>query len=95
MRPVAPRTGAPERTIAEEQEEYLPVTVASYRFTDTPQAVGVLWRYTFTAEERAAIAAGEDVYIMQLQPNGPEPVTPMSARVGPGSWAAGEEAAAT
>jgi hypothetical protein len=90
MRPVAPRTGAPEQTIAEEQEEYLPATVAFYRFTDTPKAVGVLWRYTFSAEEREQIAAGEDVYIMHIQPNGPAPITPMSARVGPGPWATGE-----
>ncbi|MBX9853910.1 MAG: hypothetical protein K2Y26_00165 [Gemmatimonadaceae bacterium] len=82
MRPVAPRTGAPEITIAEEQEEYKPITIAVYQYSDGSR--GLLTRYTFTAEERAAIARGEDVYIMQLNFGGG--FTPQIVECGPGSF---------
>lgn len=36
MRAIAPRTGAPETTLAEEQEEYLPLTVANYFYAEDP-----------------------------------------------------------
>jgi hypothetical protein len=85
-RMIAPRTGAPEVTVAEEQEEYLPITVALY--LDEKGARHILTRWTFTAEERAAIAAGEDVYVAQLgAPN--TPMTPMNVLVGPGTYAGG------
>lgn len=82
MRAIAPRTGAPEQTIAENQEQYLPITVALYSYTDGSR--GILTRWTPSAEERAAIAAGEDIYVLQLNFGGP--MTPMSARIGPGDW---------
>lgn len=82
MRPIAPRTGAPEVTVAEEQLEYLPITVARYEFTDGSK--GILTRWTLTPEERARIAAGEDFYVMQL--NFGSPMTPMEARVGAADW---------
>lgn len=88
MRPVAPRTGAEELTFAEEQPEYLPITVATYPQYAGPGSRGLLWRYTFTPEEREAIFHGEDVYVMQLNFN--TPMTPMSASVGPHpSWVIG------
>lgn len=81
MRPVAPRTGAEERTFAEDQEEYLPVTVAIYPDFLGEGTRGLLWRYTLTPEERQRVAAGEDIYIMHLNFN--EPLTPQQASVGP------------
>lgn len=83
MRPIAPRTGAPEATIAEEQEEYMPITVALYEYPNG--ARGLLTRWTFTPEERAQIAAGEDVYVHQL--NFGTPMTPLIVRAGPGDFA--------
>jgi hypothetical protein len=82
MRPIAPRTGFPEVTIAEEQEEYMPVTVALYQYDDGVR--GLLTRWTFTPEERAAVAAGEDVYVQQL--NFGTPMTPLIVRCGPGDF---------
>lgn len=61
MRPIAPRIeGAEEITIAEEQHEYMPITAAYVTFPDGVTAR--VCRWTFTAEERARIAAGEDIY---------------------------------
>lgn len=85
MRPIAPRTGNPEQTIAEEQEEYLPITVAVYGIEGNSGGHALLLRYTLTPEERRAVANGEDIYFMQLYPNG-GPMTPVEARIGPGDW---------
>ena len=85
VRPIAPRTGAPEVTVAEDQEEYLPITVGLYRFQDTSM-YGRLIRFTFSAEERAALARGADVYLMQLYARPEQPMTPVAAQVGPGEW---------
>jgi hypothetical protein len=81
---IAPRTGAPEPTLAEEQEEYCPLTVALYKDTklDTPIMVA---RVTFTTAERLAIAEGEDLYIGQLTFG--RPFTPLQVLVGPGYFA--------
>jgi hypothetical protein len=88
MRAVAPRTGAPEVTIAEDQPEYLPVTVAIY---DHGNHRTLLCRFTFTAEERAEIAAGADLYVGQLNfPHSPG-MTPINVRVGPGEWQLAED----
>ena len=84
MRPVAPRTGQPEKTIAEDQVEYKPITVAIAEM-ESGRGHGLILRFTFTPEERVAIAAGEDVYFCQVYPNG-GPMTPVQARVGPGDW---------
>jgi len=83
MRAIAPRTGAPEVTVAEEQEEYMPLAAAIYRYDDG--STGILTRWTFSAEERRAIAAGEDLYIMELVFNGK--MTPLVVRTGPGDFA--------
>lgn len=82
MRPVAPRTGAPEVMVAEHQEEYMPLAVALYDYTDGTR--GLLTRWTFTPEERAAIAGGEDVYVHQT--NFGTPMTPLIVRCGPGDF---------
>jgi hypothetical protein len=88
MKPIPPATGAPEVVFGEGQPEYLPIPVATYVPAGYPPGHpghSLLLRYTFTDEERVAIAGGEDVYFMQLYPNG-GPMTPVSARVGPGDW---------
>lgn len=79
MRMVAPRTGAPEITIAEDQHEYMPLTVAQYRFSDG--SIGVLSRWRLNEYERAAIANGEDLYICMLTGGGP--MQPIAPQVGP------------
>lgn len=83
MRAIAPRTGALEITIAEEQEEYMPITAALYEFDNG--ARGLLTRWTFTPEERLAIANGEDVYILEVVFN--QKMTPLVVRCGPGEFA--------
>jgi len=82
MRPIAPRTGAPETTIAEDQQEYAPITISAYEYVDGSR--GLLSRWTFNAEERAAIARGEDVYIMQFVFG--NVFTPLTVRCGPGDF---------
>lgn len=61
MRPVAPRIGHPEITIAEDQEEFYAITGAIVTYGDGTRAVFTRWR--LTEEERAKIAAGEDLYL--------------------------------
>jgi len=84
MRPIAPRTGAQEITIAEHQHEYLPVTVAIYRHSNGTRSL--LTRWTLTPEEREQVAKGEDIYISQLGAAG-SMMTPMTAQVSAGWWA--------
>lgn len=81
MRMVAPRTGAHEITLAEDQREYRPLVAAVYRRPDMGNAIQLLTRWTFTAEERAAIAAGEDLYLGILTFG--QPLQPLSPQVGP------------
>jgi hypothetical protein len=89
MRAIAPRTGAPEVTFAEEQEEYKPITVACYRDDD---GLGILLtRWTLTEAEREAVAGGEDIYVGQLNFGGP--MTPLIVRCGPGDFANATEPA--
>lgn len=64
MRPIAPRIEHPscqEITVAENQHEYMTVTAARVECHDG--AIEMCTRWTFTEEERAAIARGEDVYV--------------------------------
>lgn len=84
MRPIAPRTGAPEITLAEEQLQYAPLVVACYVNAQTGELEALLSRWRLTDEERAAIAAGEDVYLAIVSPRHP----PVSVMVGPGDWLA-------
>lgn len=86
MRPVAPRTGAPEITVAEEQEEYMPVTVGVYQYEDGTRVL--MTRWTLTPEERQRVADGEDIYVGQL--NFGAPMTPLIVQCGPGDFAVTE-----
>lgn len=81
MRAIAPRTGAPEETIAEDQHEFVPLTVAIYVHAggDYDGMRELLTRWTMTKEERERIAAGEDIYIGQLNGAG---FTPLIVQVG-------------
>lgn len=52
MLPSQPRTGAPELTLAIDQPEYIPLTVALYEDTEFPWAKIMLSRWTPNDEER-------------------------------------------
>lgn len=78
MRSIAPRLdGCDEITVAEEQEEYLPITVA--RIDPPPgfpeRGTILLTRWQLSDDERKRIAAGEDLYVGQLNFGGP--MTPL------------------
>jgi hypothetical protein len=61
MRSISPGIdGADEFDIAEDQLEFKPVRACLVQFTDG--SVARIVRYTLTSEERAKIAAGEDLY---------------------------------
>lgn len=78
---------------ARDQPEYLPLPIAIAPARpvvvggSTIQPAIVVSRWTFTPEERAAIAAGEDLYLAVKAFNGLQPVLPS---VGPiaDAWAA-------
>lgn len=84
MRFIPPGTGAPETTLAEDQLEYAPLTVAHYQDSSLKTSV-LLARLTFNKQEREAIAAGEDLYIGQMTFG--QPFTPLQICVGPGWFA--------
>ena len=83
MRSVAPRVGFPETTLAENQLEYVPLTVAHMTYEDGTR--GILTRWKFTDEERAAIAAGADLYLGLLTFG--QPMQPINIEVGRPVWA--------
>lgn len=85
MRMIAPRTGAHEITLAEEQPEYMPLTAAVYHHAEMQSPV-LLTRWTFTPEERRRIAKGEDVYIGVLTFG--KPLQPLLVQCGPEGWEA-------
>lgn len=87
MRPVAPRVGLPEVTIAEEQLQYSPLVASPVRYEDGTQTMLTRWR--LDDEERAKIAAGEDLYIELLTFGGP--MQPIAMRIGRPEWAEPEE----
>lgn len=78
---IAPRTGAQEITIAEEQHEYDQLTGAVYWDSQYHSPL-ILVRLTFSAQERLAIAEGEDLYIGELVFD--RAFTPLQVQVGPG-----------
>jgi hypothetical protein len=83
MRTVAPRiSGADgvvrEHTAGEDQLDAQPATFALVR---TPHGPAVVHRWTFTLEERLAIARGEDLYAYTYLDDRPLPQVGMS--VGP------------
>lgn len=81
---ISPDTGAREFVIAEDQLDYLPISVAEYVDTDIMSRV-LVCRLTFTTEERLAIARGEDVYIGQAIFD--HRFFPLQVSVGPGLFA--------
>ena len=76
---VAPRTGAEEITIAEDQLEYRPLVAAVYRTEDGQPLLLTRWR--FTEEERQQIAGGEDLYLAVLTFG--KPLQPLALQIGP------------
>lgn len=82
MHMVAPRTGAEEITVAEDQLEYKPLVAALYQ---TPEGTTVLLtRWRFTDEDRAKISAGEDLYLGVMTFG--KPLQPLMIGVGPEGW---------
>lgn len=82
MRAVAPRLGLHEVTLAEDQQEYIPITVGVARFADGSTSVTSRWR--LTDEEKQRIANGEDVYVTLLTFGGP--MQPISISIGRPDW---------
>jgi len=88
MRPVAPRTGEPEVTIAEEQHEYLPITAAvrdrvvNLENGGRVRVRSLVTRWTLTPEERQQVSAGADVYVELL--TGGRPMQPVAVGLEPG-----------
>ncbi len=79
MRMIAPRTGAPEITLAEDQPEYSPLVVAVY---ETPQCVQLLLtRWRLEPGELARLNAGEDLYLSVMTFG--QPLQPLRLQVGP------------
>lgn len=89
MRAVAPRTGLPEITLAEDQQEFQPITVCLWH--DPTGAVGVLTRWRPSPDERERLIRGEDIYIA-LTTYG-RPMQPLSVQVGPEGWEPAEPGA--
>lgn len=87
MRMVAPRTGAPEVTIAEDQVEYLPVTAAVYEIDGVRT---LLTRWRMDDAERERLAAGEDIYLAVMTFG--NPLQPISLQVGPDGYGAPQPA---
>lgn len=82
MHMVAPRTGAEEVTVAEDQLEYKPLVAARYQ---TPDGVPVLLtRWRFTDEDRARVAAGGDLYLSVMTFG--QPLQPIGVQIGPDGW---------
>jgi hypothetical protein len=68
---VRPKLDVRQVTIAEEQQEYLPVTAALVSNPEYPTRPGrdhnsVVLAFRPSTEERARIAAGEDLYLSLL-----------------------------
>lgn len=73
MRMIRPKLAAPQTVVAEEQEEFKPVTVAYVLNHGYPAPLtehgplnSAVMAFRPTDEERAAIAAGADVYVSLL-----------------------------
>ena len=82
-RPVAPRVGFPEAMFAEEQPEYLTICVAMVTYKDGTQEIMTRWK--LSDEEKAKVAAGEDIYLSLLTFG--EPMQPIKLEIGRPEWA--------
>jgi hypothetical protein len=69
MRAVRPDTGADEVMIAEEQHQYKTLVGAVYHTEEGVRIILTRWR--LDDDERAKIAAGEDIYLGLMTFNGP------------------------
>lgn len=79
MRAVAPRIrGCPEITVAEDQHQYMSITVAVVQYEGGDR--GVMTRWRLDDADRARIAAGEDLYVGILTFGGP--MHPLQISVG-------------
>lgn len=84
MESVRPATGAPELVLDPDATVFQPLTVAIYRDDARPQVVVVLSRWQPTDDERAAVAAGEDVYVAQLTET--NAVSALRVSIGPAGY---------
>lgn len=82
MKAISPNTGAKEIVVAEDQPAYSKYPAALY--LDEDETMCLLSRWTFTDEERQAIANGEDFYLGIL--TGGKPVQPVLLQVGAEGW---------
>ncbi|MFL5481164.1 MAG: hypothetical protein ACJ8AK_03160 [Gemmatimonadaceae bacterium] len=85
MRWIRPQLDAPTETLAEEQEEYCPLTAAFVKHPSYGIARGVDYNTVIVAvrpsdEERRRIAAGDDLYIGVLTYG--SPLQPLLVLVG-------------
>jgi hypothetical protein len=79
VRSVAPRTGGPEITVAEEQLEYASLVVALHINPDGTGPV-LVTRWRLSDAERALIASGTDLYVSCLTFG--DPLQPLMVTVG-------------
>jgi hypothetical protein len=56
MRAISPNTGAPEHVVAEDQTEYIPLSVAFYPHTDGTRSLVTAWVPTRAEREQMALA---------------------------------------
>lgn len=71
MNPVAvqiPGHETDEFVIAKDQPEYIPLPAVAI---DTPEGIAIVTRWRPDAEERAALAAGADIWLLSLTFGGP------------------------
>lgn len=88
MNTVQPMTGAHEITLAVDQPQYDPLVIGAY-YNTALQSPVFLSRWKPTEEERARIAAGEDLYLSVNTFGGAFP--PVGLQVGPEGWVVGAE----
>jgi hypothetical protein len=81
MRMVAPRTGAPEITLGEDQLDLKPIVAAVY-YRD--QATTLLTRWRINDDDRERLLRGEDVYLA-IRTYG-KPLMPLHMQIGPQGW---------
>lgn len=89
MRFIAPRTGAEEVNLAEDQLEYMPVVVAVYMNSNYPGAKMLLTRVRLDSFDKARIAVGDDLFISELvfpDTEGKVRFTPLDIQVGMKHW---------
>jgi hypothetical protein len=89
MRMVRPKLDTHQVTIAEEQDEYKPVTAAFVRhpaYADVQGFNSLVLAFRPNDEERARLAAGEDIYVSLL--TFMQPMQPIIVGVGAEATAA-------